>query len=92
MGTVIWPLLVSLACFCIAASDSLLYRIFLTFDTVVFSGGCASEIVIAAVADWIGANEQPDDITLVLARQGWVRRRGQSGEKNLNSDLLESWV
>ncbi len=27
-----------------------------------------SEIVTAAVADWIGANEQPDDITLVLAR------------------------
>jgi sigma-B regulation protein RsbU (phosphoserine phosphatase) len=27
-----------------------------------------SEIVTASVADWIGANEQPDDITLVLAR------------------------
>jgi sigma-B regulation protein RsbU (phosphoserine phosphatase) len=27
-----------------------------------------SEIVTAAVDDWIGANEQPDDITLVLAR------------------------
>jgi sigma-B regulation protein RsbU (phosphoserine phosphatase) len=27
-----------------------------------------SEIVAAAVYDWIGANEQPDDITLVLAR------------------------
>ncbi len=27
-----------------------------------------TEIVTAAVADWIGANEQPDDITLVLAR------------------------
>jgi sigma-B regulation protein RsbU (phosphoserine phosphatase) len=27
-----------------------------------------SEIVTAAVGDWIGANEQPDDITLVLAR------------------------
>lgn len=27
-----------------------------------------SEIVIAAVQDWIGDNEQPDDITLVLAR------------------------
>jgi sigma-B regulation protein RsbU (phosphoserine phosphatase) len=27
-----------------------------------------TEIVVAAVADWIGANEQPDDITLVLAR------------------------
>lgn len=27
-----------------------------------------SEIVSAAVYDWIGANEQPDDITLVLAR------------------------
>jgi ribonucleotide monophosphatase NagD (HAD superfamily) len=25
-------------------------------------------IVTAAVDDWIGANEQPDDITLVLAR------------------------
>jgi sigma-B regulation protein RsbU (phosphoserine phosphatase) len=27
-----------------------------------------SEIVAAAVDDWIGANEQPDDVTLVLAR------------------------
>ena len=27
-----------------------------------------SEIVTTAVYDWIGANEQPDDITLVLAR------------------------
>ncbi|MGP0095591.1 MAG: SpoIIE family protein phosphatase [Terriglobales bacterium] len=27
-----------------------------------------TEIVIAAVADWIGENEQPDDVTLVLAR------------------------
>lgn len=27
-----------------------------------------TEIVTAAVMDWIGANEQPDDITLVLAR------------------------
>jgi sigma-B regulation protein RsbU (phosphoserine phosphatase) len=27
-----------------------------------------SEIVVAAVTDWIGGNEQPDDITLVLAR------------------------
>jgi sigma-B regulation protein RsbU (phosphoserine phosphatase) len=27
-----------------------------------------SEIATAAVDDWIGANEQPDDITLVLAR------------------------
>jgi phosphoserine phosphatase RsbU/P len=27
-----------------------------------------TEIVTGAVADWIGANEQPDDITLVLAR------------------------
>ncbi len=27
-----------------------------------------SDIVSAAVYDWIGANEQPDDITLVLAR------------------------
>ena len=27
-----------------------------------------SEIVTTAVDDWIGANEQPDDITLVLAR------------------------
>ncbi len=26
------------------------------------------EIVTSAVDDWIGANEQPDDITLVLAR------------------------
>ncbi|MGA2358500.1 MAG: SpoIIE family protein phosphatase [Terriglobales bacterium] len=27
-----------------------------------------TEIVAAAVADWIGDNEQPDDVTLVLAR------------------------
>jgi phosphoserine phosphatase RsbU/P len=27
-----------------------------------------TEVVTAAVDDWIGANEQPDDITLVLAR------------------------
>jgi phosphoserine phosphatase RsbU/P len=27
-----------------------------------------SDIIIAAVIDWIGGNEQPDDITLVLAR------------------------
>jgi phosphoserine phosphatase RsbU/P len=27
-----------------------------------------SEIVITAVQDWIGAAEQPDDVTLVLAR------------------------
>jgi phosphoserine phosphatase RsbU/P len=27
-----------------------------------------TEIVAAAVADWIGENEQPDDVTLVLAR------------------------
>ena len=27
-----------------------------------------SELVISAVSDWIGANEQPDDITVVLAR------------------------
>jgi sigma-B regulation protein RsbU (phosphoserine phosphatase) len=27
-----------------------------------------SEIVTAAVDDWIGAHEQPDDVTLVLAR------------------------
>jgi sigma-B regulation protein RsbU (phosphoserine phosphatase) len=27
-----------------------------------------SEIASIAVYDWIGANEQPDDITLVLAR------------------------
>jgi phosphoserine phosphatase RsbU/P len=27
-----------------------------------------TEIVTTAVADWIGANEQPDDVTLVLAR------------------------
>jgi sigma-B regulation protein RsbU (phosphoserine phosphatase) len=30
--------------------------------------GRISETVTAAVQDWIGANEQPDDITLVLAR------------------------
>jgi sigma-B regulation protein RsbU (phosphoserine phosphatase) len=28
-----------------------------------------SERVLAAITDWIGPNEQPDDITLVLARQ-----------------------
>jgi sigma-B regulation protein RsbU (phosphoserine phosphatase) len=27
-----------------------------------------TEIVVGAVADWIGENEQPDDVTLVLAR------------------------
>jgi len=27
-----------------------------------------TENVIAAVQDWIGSTEQPDDITLVLAR------------------------
>jgi sigma-B regulation protein RsbU (phosphoserine phosphatase) len=27
-----------------------------------------TEIVTTAVADWIGDNEQPDDVTLVLAR------------------------
>ncbi len=27
-----------------------------------------TEIVVAAVAEWIGDNEQPDDVTLVLAR------------------------
>ncbi len=27
-----------------------------------------TEIVVSAVADWIGDNEQPDDVTLVLAR------------------------
>jgi sigma-B regulation protein RsbU (phosphoserine phosphatase) len=27
-----------------------------------------TEIVTGAVADWIGENEQPDDVTLVLAR------------------------
>jgi sigma-B regulation protein RsbU (phosphoserine phosphatase) len=27
-----------------------------------------SEAVITAVDDWIGAGEQPDDVTLVLAR------------------------
>ena len=27
-----------------------------------------SEVVTAAVDDWIGGNEQPDDVTLVLAR------------------------
>ena len=27
-----------------------------------------SEVVTAAVADWIGGAEQPDDVTLVLAR------------------------
>jgi phosphoserine phosphatase RsbU/P len=30
--------------------------------------GRISEVVTAAVDDWIGANEQPDDVTLVLAR------------------------
>ena len=28
-----------------------------------------SALVTAGVQDWIGGNEQPDDITLVLARQ-----------------------
>jgi hypothetical protein len=27
-----------------------------------------AEVVTAAVNDWIGAAEQPDDVTLVLAR------------------------
>jgi phosphoserine phosphatase RsbU/P len=27
-----------------------------------------SDVVTGAVADWIGGNEQPDDVTLVLAR------------------------
>jgi len=27
-----------------------------------------SEMITSAVSDWIGANEQPDDITIVLAR------------------------
>ena len=27
-----------------------------------------SEVVLAAVQDWIGSAEQPDDVTLVLAR------------------------
>jgi sigma-B regulation protein RsbU (phosphoserine phosphatase) len=27
-----------------------------------------SEVVVSAVTDWIGGNEQPDDVTLVLAR------------------------
>jgi sigma-B regulation protein RsbU (phosphoserine phosphatase) len=27
-----------------------------------------SEIITAAVDDWIGAHEQPDDVTIVLAR------------------------
>ena len=27
-----------------------------------------SELVTGAVADWIGGNEQPDDVTIVLAR------------------------
>jgi sigma-B regulation protein RsbU (phosphoserine phosphatase) len=27
-----------------------------------------SELAIAAVTDWIGPHEQPDDVTLVLAR------------------------
>jgi sigma-B regulation protein RsbU (phosphoserine phosphatase) len=30
--------------------------------------GRITEIVTAAVDDWIGAAEQPDDVTLVLAR------------------------
>jgi hypothetical protein len=33
-----------------------------------FAAGAHRQIVIAAVADWIGDNEQPDDVTLVLAR------------------------
>ena len=28
-----------------------------------------TELVVAAVEDWIGDNEQPDDVTLVLARR-----------------------
>jgi len=31
MGTVIWPLLVIFACFCMTISNSLLYHIFLTW-------------------------------------------------------------
>jgi hypothetical protein len=27
-----------------------------------------TEIVTAAVTEWIGENEQPDDVTVVLAR------------------------
>jgi sigma-B regulation protein RsbU (phosphoserine phosphatase) len=27
-----------------------------------------SEVLTGAVADWIGGNEQPDDVTVVLAR------------------------
>jgi hypothetical protein len=27
-----------------------------------------SDAVLAAVSDWIGGGEQPDDVTLVLAR------------------------
>ena len=27
-----------------------------------------SEVLTGAVADWVGGNEQPDDVTLVLAR------------------------
>jgi sigma-B regulation protein RsbU (phosphoserine phosphatase) len=53
------------------------------FDHMTYEEGCVelrdgeillgysdgvSEIVTAAVDDWIGANEQPDDVTLVLAR------------------------
>src|SRR5581483_7023360 len=30
-----------------------------------------SETVLAAVMDWIGGEEQPDDVTLVLARARW---------------------
>jgi len=33
-----------------------------------FSLDRISDIVITAVQDWIGENEQPDDLTLVLAR------------------------
>ena len=29
-----------------------------------------SEVVTSAVADWIAGGEQPDDVTLVLARAG----------------------
>jgi len=31
--------------------------------------GRISEVAIAAVQDWIGSTEQPDDVTLVLARR-----------------------
>jgi len=37
-------------------------------STEILTLGRISEIVTAAVDDWIGANEQPDDVTLVLAR------------------------